>query len=51
MLNAVIIEDERLAIDKLKSILTELVPDIHFVATITSVKEGISLAHFILEIC
>ena len=42
MLNAVIIEDERLAIDKLKSILRELVPDIHFAATITSVKEGIS---------
>src|SRR5437868_8088393 len=42
MLNAVIIEDERLAIDKLKSILTELVPDINFTAIITSVKEGIS---------
>ena len=42
MLNAVIIEDERLAIDKLRSILTELVPDIHFAAIITSVKEGIS---------
>lgn len=42
MLNAVIIEDEQLAIDKLKSILTELVPDINFSTIITSVKEGIS---------
>lgn len=42
MLNAVIIEDEQLAIDKLKSILTELVPEIHFSATLTSVKEGMA---------
>jgi DNA-binding LytR/AlgR family response regulator len=42
MLHVVIIEDEQLAIDKLKSILTELVPDIHFAAIITSVKEGIA---------
>ena len=42
MLQTVIIEDEQLAIDKLKSILTELVPDIHFAATLTSVKDGIA---------
>jgi DNA-binding LytR/AlgR family response regulator len=41
MLSIVIIEDERLAIDKIKSILSELIPDINFVAVITSVKEGI----------
>src|SRR5262245_5188130 len=41
MLNVVIIEDERLAIDKLKGILSELVPDINFAAIITSVKEGV----------
>jgi len=42
MLNVVIIEDERLAIEKLKGILSELIPDIHFTAIITSVKEGIA---------
>src|SRR4051794_19659756 len=41
MLSIVIIEDERLAIDKIKSILSELIPDINFAAVITSVKEGI----------
>src|SRR5437764_12474149 len=41
MLSIVIIEDERLAIDKLKSILSELISDINFAAVITSVKEGI----------
>jgi DNA-binding LytR/AlgR family response regulator len=41
MLNVVIIEDEKFAIDKLKNILSELVPDINFAAIITSVKEGI----------
>jgi DNA-binding LytR/AlgR family response regulator len=40
MLNVVIIEDERLAIDKLKGILSELIADINFTAVITSVKEG-----------
>jgi len=42
MLNVVIIEDERLAINKLKDILLELVPDINFIAVITSVEEGIA---------
>ena len=41
MLSAVIIEDERLAIDKLKTILSEIIPEITFTAIITSVKEGI----------
>src|SRR3982750_4095160 len=42
MLNVVIIEDEKLAIEKLKNILTDLMPSIHFSAVITSVKEGIT---------
>ena len=42
MLNTVIIEDEQPAIDKLSSILTELVPDLHFAAILTSVKDGIA---------
>jgi len=46
MLQTVIIEDEQLAIDKLKSILTELVPDIHFAATLTSVKDGVIFLYY-----
>lgn len=42
MLNIVIIEDEKLAIEKLQNILIELEPDINFAAIITSVKEGIT---------
>lgn len=42
MLNTIIIEDEKLAVEKLKSILIELEPDINFAAVITSVKEGIT---------
>jgi DNA-binding LytR/AlgR family response regulator len=40
MLSVVIIEDERLAIDKLKGILSELISDVNFTAVITSVREG-----------
>src|SRR4030095_2253073 len=41
MLTVVIIEDEKIAIEKLKNTLFEIAPDIIFTATITSVKEGI----------
>ena len=40
MLSVVIIEDERLATEKLKGILAELIPDVNFAAIITSVREG-----------
>jgi DNA-binding LytR/AlgR family response regulator len=42
MLTVVIIEDEKIAIEKLKNILFEIAPDINFAAIITSVKEGIT---------
>jgi DNA-binding LytR/AlgR family response regulator len=42
MLNVVIIEDEQPAINKLKDIFLELVPDINFAGVITSVEEGIA---------
>lgn len=42
MLNVVIIEDERLAVDKLKAILTEVIAGINFSAVINSVEEGIN---------
>jgi len=41
MLTVVIIEDEKIAIEKLKNTLFEIAPDIIFSAIITSVKEGI----------
>ena len=41
MLTVVIIEDEKIAIEKLKNTLFEIAPDIIFAAIITSVKEGI----------
>lgn len=41
MLNVVIIEDERLAVDKLKGILSELATDVQVQAVISSVKEGV----------
>src|SRR5689334_6956358 len=42
MLTVVIIEDEKIAIEKLKNTLIEIAPDIIFAAIITSVKEGIT---------
>ncbi|MBG9375432.1 response regulator transcription factor [Panacibacter sp. DH6] len=42
MLNAVIIEDETSGIERLRNILTELVPDINISAVISSVKDGIT---------
>jgi DNA-binding LytR/AlgR family response regulator len=42
MLTVVIIEDEKIAIEKLKNILFEIAPDINFAAIITSVQEGIT---------
>ncbi|HEY6975094.1 MAG TPA: LytTR family DNA-binding domain-containing protein [Chitinophagaceae bacterium] len=42
MLTVVIIEDEKIAIEKLRNILFEIAPDINFNAVITSVKEGIT---------
>jgi len=42
MLTVVIIEDEKMAIEKLRNILFEIASDINFNAIITSVKEGIT---------
>ncbi len=41
MLNAVIIEDERPALENLLNVLTEIRPEIHVQATLSSVREGI----------
>src|SRR4051794_15406582 len=42
MLTVVIIEDEKIATEKLKNTLIEIAPDIIFAVIITSVKEGIT---------
>jgi DNA-binding LytR/AlgR family response regulator len=41
MINVVIIEDERLAVEKLRSILYEVIPDVRVATVISSVQEGI----------
>ena len=41
MLNAIIIEDERLALQELMTNLQDVSPDVQVTATLSSVKEGI----------